>query len=89
MKKEEWDQILENNRNCLKSDCDRMRKFSDRYVVIKIPSEFIQHWENDRFEDSLHRLSADAHLLAGNYEQELITMLSEAFRDASDFEVTE
>lgn len=66
-----------------------MRKFRERYVVIKIPREFAYHWENDRFEDSLHRLSADAHLLAGNYEKELMTMLSEAFRDASDFEVTE
>lgn len=66
-----------------------MRKFRERYVVIKIPREFVHHWENDRFEESLHRLSADTHLLAGNYEKELITMLIEAFRDASDFEVTE
>ena len=59
-------------------------KFRDKYVVVKIPREFVQHWENDRFEDSLHRLSADAHLLAGNYEKELITALIDAFADAEE-----
>lgn len=33
-------------------------------------------------EDSLHRLSADAHLLAGNYEQETAKMLIKAFKNA-------
>ena len=51
-------------------------------VLIKIPREFEQHFKADRFEDSLHRLSADAHLLAGNYEQETAKMLFEAFKSA-------
>ena len=34
------------------------------------------------FEDSLHRLNADAHLLAGNYEQETLIMLIKAFKNA-------
>lgn len=58
-------------------------------IVIEIPSEFKTHFEQDRFEDSLHRLSADAHLLAGNYEQEVITMLIKAFKDCSVIEVSE
>lgn len=51
-------------------------------VLITIPNEFEQHFQSDRFDDSLHRLSADAHLLAGNYEQETAKMLSEAFKSA-------
>ena len=51
-------------------------------ITIDIPDEFISHWEKDRFEDSLMRLSADVHLLAGNYEQETVKMLIEAFRNA-------
>lgn len=48
-------------------------------LLIDIPKEFEQHFQADRFEDSLHRLSADAHLLAGLYEQETAVMLIEAF----------
>ena len=51
-------------------------------LVIDIPKEFEQHFQTDRFEDSLNRLSADAHLLAGLYEQETALMLSEAFKNA-------
>lgn len=51
-------------------------------LLINIPKEFEQHFQADRFEDSLHRLSADAHLLAGNYEQETAVMLIEAFASA-------
>lgn len=51
-------------------------------LLINIPKEFEQHFQMDRFEDSLHRLSADAHLLAGNYEQEIVTMLIDAFATA-------
>lgn len=58
-------------------------------IVIEIPSEFETHFEQDRFEDSLHRLSADAHLLAGNYEQEVLTMLIKAFKDCSVIKVSE
>ena len=51
-------------------------------LLIEIPKEFEQHFQADRFDDSLHRLSADAHLLAGLYEQEIALMLSESFKNA-------
>ena len=51
-------------------------------LLINIPKEFEQHFQADRFEDSLHRLSADAHLLAGDYEQETAVMLIESFKNA-------
>ena len=51
-------------------------------VCIEIPKEFEEHFSKDRFEDSLHRLNADAHLLAGNYEQETVVMLINAFKNA-------
>ncbi len=51
-------------------------------LLIDIPKEFEQHFQTDRFDDSLHRLSADAHLLAGLYEQETVLILSEAFKNA-------
>ncbi|WP_270386919.1 hypothetical protein [Blautia hansenii] len=49
-------------------------------IEIEIPKEFEEHFNADRFGDSLHRLSADAHLLAGKYEQETAMMLIQAFR---------
>lgn len=52
-------------------------------LTIDIPDEFVTHYEFDGFEDSLHRLSADAHLLAGNYEQETAKMLIKAFQNAT------
>lgn len=48
-------------------------------IVIDIPKEFEDHFRFDKFNDSLNRLRADAHCLAGNYEQELCDMLIEAF----------
>lgn len=51
-------------------------------LEIDIPKEFEEHFDSDQFEDSLRRLSADAHLIAGNYEQELAIMLVKAFREA-------
>ena len=51
-------------------------------LLINIPKEFEQHFQADRFEDSLYRLSADAHLLAGNYEQETAKMLRNALKSA-------
>lgn len=50
-------------------------------VEIEIPKEFEEHFKEDRFEDTLHRLSADAHLIAGNYEQETAIMLINAFKE--------
>lgn len=51
-------------------------------LEIDIPKEFEEHFDSDQFEDSLRRLSSDAHLVAGNYEQELAVMLIKAFKDA-------
>lgn len=50
-------------------------------IEIEIPKEFEEHFYQDRFEDTFHRLSADAHLIAGNYEQETANMLIKAFKD--------
>lgn len=51
-------------------------------IEIEIPKEFEEHFKQDKFEDTLHRLSADAHLIAGNYEQETAIMLIKAFADS-------
>ena len=51
-------------------------------IIFEIPKEFENHFLQDRFEDSLYRLNADAHCLAGNYEQEIIIMLIKAFKNA-------
>lgn len=51
-------------------------------VLIEIPEKYISDWEKDKFEDALHRLSADAHLIAGLYEQETAKMLKDAFQEA-------
>lgn len=51
-------------------------------IIIEIPKEFENHFLQDRFEDSFHRLNADAHLLAGKYEQETMIMLINAFKNA-------
>jgi len=51
-------------------------------LLIKIPKEFEQHFKQDAFEDSLNRLSTDAHLNAGLYEQETAKMLIDAFKNA-------
>lgn len=51
-------------------------------LLINIPKEFEQHFQADRFEDSLRRLNADIHLLAGLYERETALMLIEAFKNA-------
>lgn len=51
-------------------------------IEIEIPKEFEEHFKQDKFEDTLHRLSADAHLIAGNYEQETAIMLIKAFKES-------
>lgn len=51
-------------------------------LEITIPEEFVDNYFTDKFDDALHRLSADAHLLAGNYEQETAEMLSKALKEA-------
>jgi hypothetical protein len=57
-------------------------------IELKIPKEFEYHFNYDRFEDSFHRLNADVHSLAGNYEKETVDMLIEAFKNAVVKEVT-
>jgi hypothetical protein len=56
-------------------------------IVIKIPKEFEEHFNLDRFEDSLARVASDIESfgfqLAGRYEQETITMLREAFKNCT------
>ena len=58
------------------------KKWNKLEIIITIPEEFEIDWRKDRFEDALHRLSADAHLIAGNYEQETAIMLINAFKSA-------
>lgn len=58
-------------------------------IVIDIPEVFIEHWEMDRFKDSLRRMKADAEfceLLSENYEfeAELCEMLITAFAEAKE-----
>ena len=51
-------------------------------IQLNIPNEFVQEYYSTRFKETLNRLSADAHLLAGNYEQETANMLIEAFDES-------
>lgn len=56
-------------------------------IVIKIPKEFENHFNSDKFEDSLQRVRFDIHkafvgnkdILSGNYEIEILDMLTDAF----------
>lgn len=52
-------------------------------LVIKIPKEFEEEFNRDKFEDSLSRVASDIESfgfqLAGRYELETITMLRDAF----------
>ena len=59
-------------------------------IKIDIPDEFLEHWMNDRFKDSLERISGDimwnlgqSHAgLSGRMEAELADMLKDAFDNA-------
>ena len=58
-------------------------------LVIDIPKEFEQHFNEDKFKDSLLRLKADANYglehdetISGLYEIELLDMLVIAFEEA-------
>lgn len=53
-------------------------------IKIDIPEEFISEYKDDKFGDSLQRLKSDAHLLAGNYEKEVVDMLIKAFKNAKE-----
>lgn len=56
-------------------------------IVIDIPEEFENHFNSDRFEDSLARVASDIEsfgfVLAGRYEQETITMLRKALKNGT------
>lgn len=58
-------------------------------IVIEIPKEFEEHFNSDRFEDSLARVASDIESfgfqLAGRYEQETITMLRNAIKNGTPF----
>ena len=58
-------------------------------LVIDIPEDFEQHFNGDKFKDSLLRLKADTNYglehestISGIYEIELLDMLVEAFEEA-------
>lgn len=55
-------------------------------VLIEIPKEFEEHFNNDRFKDSLERVRTDIQYhenpLSGLYELELIQMLQNAMAKA-------
>lgn len=51
-------------------------------IEIEIPEEFEEHFNQDKFEDSLQRLMVDAHMLAGRYERELAEMLIKTFKES-------
>ena len=58
-------------------------------LVIDIPKDFEQHFNEDKFKDSLLRLKTDINYglehestISGNYEIELLDMLITAFGNA-------
>ena len=51
-------------------------------VTIKIPEEYVAELVNDRFRGTFERVKADFNFWAGNYEEETINMLIEAFKNA-------
>lgn len=55
-------------------------------VIIKIPKEFEEHFNNDRFTDSFKRICTDIRYhgnpISGLYERELIEMLEIAMTNA-------
>lgn len=58
-------------------------------LTIELPEEFVEHFQMDKFEDSLHRVEADLrhrvydpYQLSGNYEIELIEQLNCSFSKA-------
>lgn len=50
------------------------------FVRLEIPAAFVNHFNEDRFRDSLYRLYDDAHFMAGRYEKELVDMLAKSFQ---------
>lgn len=64
-------------------------------VMIDIPKDFEEHFNQDKFKDSIGRITADVisqvysdDSISGNYEIELLEMLSETFGKAESFHST-
>lgn len=62
-------------------------------LVIDIPKEFEQHFNEDKFKDSLSRIRCDTRYcfgdgVSGGYEIELLDMLVTAFEKAETFHST-
>ena len=55
-------------------------------ILIEIPKEFEEHFNNDRFKDSFERVHADIKyheiFLSGCYEMELVQMLQNVMEKA-------
>ena len=58
-------------------------------LMIDIPKEFEENWNQDRFKDCIGRLIADSHCVAGNYEKETAEMLIDVFDKAEEFKSCE
>lgn len=65
-------------------------------LIIDIPKDFEEHFNQDKFKDSIGRIAADVisqvygedYSISGNYEIELLDMLSEAFEKAESIHST-
>lgn len=62
-------------------------------LKIEIPEEFIEHFGNDKFNDSLGRICYDIESVfktgsgvSGRYEWELVEMLADAFDKSKDYD---
>lgn len=54
-------------------------------VKLEIPDEFREHWNTDRFKDSMERIRIDTKVdgvLSGKYEVELVDMLKKSLEKA-------
>lgn len=55
-------------------------------LIIKLPDEFEEHFDSDKFQDSFARICGDIKgCLCGNYEYELASELKRAFSKAEKF----
>ncbi len=60
-------------------------------VTITIPDEFVSHYDNDKFEDSMERAIFDLKnsedvTLTWKYDVEVLEMLKDALKNASEQE---
>lgn len=55
-------------------------------LTIELPNDFIEHYETDKFQDSLMRINSDIRTeggLCGQYEYELVDALIKAFKGSN------